>query len=93
MNSHREKRLVRKVTPRIVPFIMLLYFITFLNRLNIVQNHRFSSMFEPIHGSAANPIATFWTAVQILKHLSERHAAQLKRTMVQFFNAKITETA
>ncbi len=42
-------------------------------------------MFEPIHGSAfditgkgiANPIATFWTAVQMLEHLGERHAAAL----------------
>ncbi|MCZ7472453.1 isocitrate/isopropylmalate family dehydrogenase, partial [Agrobacterium rhizogenes] len=39
--------------------------------------------FEPIHGSAfditgkgiANPIATFWTAAQMLEHLGEREAA------------------
>jgi tartrate dehydrogenase/decarboxylase/D-malate dehydrogenase len=44
---------------------------------------RFPSMFEPIHGSAfdiagkgiANPIATFWTAVQMLEHLGEANAA------------------
>ena len=35
-------------------------------------------MFEPIHGSAfditgkiANPVATFWTACQMLEHLGE----------------------
>ena len=44
---------------------------------NIDPERRFPSMFEPIHGSAfditgkgiANPIATFWTAVQMLEHL------------------------
>ena len=43
----------------------------------------FPSMFEPIHGSApdiagkgiANPIAAFWTAVMMLKHLGEAEAA------------------
>jgi tartrate dehydrogenase/decarboxylase/D-malate dehydrogenase len=41
-------------------------------------------MFEPIHGSAfditgkgvANPIASFWTAVQMLLHLNEEAAAE-----------------
>jgi tartrate dehydrogenase/decarboxylase/D-malate dehydrogenase len=40
-------------------------------------------MFEPIHGSAfditgkgiANPVATFWTACQMLEHLGEPSAA------------------
>ncbi|WP_253762769.1 isocitrate/isopropylmalate family dehydrogenase [Ruegeria sp. HKCCD4884] len=40
-------------------------------------------MFEPIHGSAfditgkgiANPVATFWTASQMLDHLGEPCAA------------------
>ena len=40
-------------------------------------------MFEPIHGSAfditgkgvANPVATFWTACQMLEHLGEDAAA------------------
>ena len=40
-------------------------------------------MFEPIHGSAfdisgkgiANPVATFWTAAQMLDHLGEADAA------------------
>ena len=41
-------------------------------------------MFEPIHGAAfdivgrgiANPIGTFWTAVQMLDHLGEAAAAR-----------------
>lgn len=52
---------------------------------NIDPERRFPSMFEPIHGSAfditgkgiANPIATFWTAVQMLEHLGEHQAAAL----------------
>ncbi len=44
---------------------------------NIDPERRFPSMFEPIHGSAfditgkgiANPVATFWTAAQMLSHL------------------------
>lgn len=35
MNHHLEKRVMRKVTLRIIPFIMLLYFIAFLDRVNI----------------------------------------------------------
>ncbi|OQP33208.1 MFS transporter [Pantoea latae] len=35
MTNHLEKRVMRKVTLRIVPFIMLLYFIAFLDRVNI----------------------------------------------------------
>ncbi len=50
---------------------------------NIDPTGRFPSMFEPIHGSAfditgkgiANPIATFWTACQMLDHLGEAHAS------------------
>ncbi|MGV1988632.1 tartrate dehydrogenase [Agrobacterium sp. 22-221-1] len=50
---------------------------------NIDPERRFPSMFEPIHGSAfditgkgiANPIATFWTAAQMLEHLGEKDAA------------------
>jgi tartrate dehydrogenase/decarboxylase/D-malate dehydrogenase len=50
---------------------------------NINPEGRFPSMFEPIHGSAfditgkgiANPVASFWTAVQMLEHLGEREAA------------------
>lgn len=50
---------------------------------NIDPERRFPSMFEPIHGSAfditgkgiANPVASFWTAVQMLEHLGETAAA------------------
>ncbi|WP_185983881.1 tartrate dehydrogenase [Aureimonas mangrovi] len=50
---------------------------------NIDPERRFPSMFEPIHGSAfditgkgiANPVATFWTAAQMLEHLGEDAAA------------------
>ena len=50
---------------------------------NIDPERRFPSMFEPIHGSAfditgkgiANPVATFWTACQMLEHLGEVAAA------------------
>ena len=51
---------------------------------NIDPERRFPSMFEPIHGSAfdiagkgiANPVATFWTACQMLDHLGEADAAR-----------------
>ena len=51
---------------------------------NIDPERRFPSMFEPIHGSAfditgkgiANPVASFWTAAQMLDHLGEANAAQ-----------------
>lgn len=44
---------------------------------------RHPSMFEPIHGSAfditgkgiANPVAIFWTTVQMLEHLGEPESA------------------
>ncbi|MDQ0474526.1 tartrate dehydrogenase [Labrys wisconsinensis] len=50
---------------------------------NIDPQRRFPSMFEPIHGSAfditgkgiANPVASFWTAAQMLEHLGEPEAA------------------
>ncbi|WOS66184.1 tartrate dehydrogenase [Sinorhizobium fredii] len=50
---------------------------------NIDPERRYPSMFEPIHGSAfditgkgiANPVATFWTAAQMLGHLGESAAA------------------
>ena len=59
---------------------------------NIDPERRFPSMFEPIHGSAfditgkgiANPVATFWTAAQMLEHLGEADAAaRLMRAMEQ----------
>lgn len=51
---------------------------------NIDPQRRFPSMFEPIHGSAfdiagkgiANPIASFWTAAQMLEHIGEREACE-----------------
>ena len=51
---------------------------------NIDPERRYPSMFEPIHGSAfditgkgiANPVATFWTAAQMLEHIGEANAAQ-----------------
>jgi tartrate dehydrogenase/decarboxylase/D-malate dehydrogenase len=51
---------------------------------NIDPERRFPSMFEPIHGSAfditgkgiANPVATFWTAAQMLDHLGEQECSQ-----------------
>ncbi|MEM8841961.1 MAG: tartrate dehydrogenase [Pseudomonadota bacterium] len=51
---------------------------------NIDPERRYPSMFEPIHGSAfditgkgiANPVATFWTAAQMLDHLGEAPAAR-----------------
>jgi tartrate dehydrogenase/decarboxylase/D-malate dehydrogenase len=54
---------------------------------NIDPEHRYPSMFEPIHGSAfdimgkglANPVGTFWSVVMLLEHLGEAEAA--KRVM------------
>ena len=51
---------------------------------NIDPEGRYPSMFEPIHGSAfditgkgiANPVATFWTACQMLEHLGQPEPAQ-----------------
>ncbi|OSQ50578.1 tartrate dehydrogenase [Marivita geojedonensis] len=57
---------------------------------NIDPERRYPSMFEPIHGSAfditgkgiANPVATFWTASQMLDHLGEPDAsARLMRAV------------
>jgi tartrate dehydrogenase/decarboxylase/D-malate dehydrogenase len=50
---------------------------------NINPEREYPSMFEPVHGSApdiagrgiANPIATFWTASQLLEFLGEAEAA------------------
>ena len=35
MSAELERRVLRKITLRIVPFIMLLYFIAFIDRVNI----------------------------------------------------------
>lgn len=58
---------------------------------NIDPEGRYPSMFEPIHGSAfdiagkgiANPVATFWTAAQMLEHLGEAKAAERLMSAVQ----------
>ena len=58
---------------------------------NIDPEGRFPSMFEPIHGSAfditgkgiANPVATFWTAAQMLDHLGEPSAAKYLMSAVE----------
>jgi tartrate dehydrogenase/decarboxylase / D-malate dehydrogenase len=65
---------------------------------NIDPERRFPSMFEPIHGSAfditgkgiANPVATFWTAAQMLDHLGEGEAsARLMRAVERVTGAGI----
>jgi tartrate dehydrogenase/decarboxylase / D-malate dehydrogenase len=53
-------------------------------------------MFEPIHGSAfditgkgiANPVATFWTAAQMLEHLGELDASARLMRAVETVTAK-----
>jgi tartrate dehydrogenase/decarboxylase / D-malate dehydrogenase len=63
---------------------------------NIDPERRFPSMFEPIHGSAfditgkgiANPVATFWTAAQMLEHLGESDAASRLMRAVETVTAK-----
>ncbi|HEV7137391.1 MAG TPA: tartrate dehydrogenase [Steroidobacteraceae bacterium] len=58
---------------------------------NIDPERRFPSMFEPIHGSAfdivgkgiANPIASFWTAAQMLEHLGEKEASERLMSSVE----------
>jgi len=50
---------------------------------NLNPEGRFTSMFEPIHGSGfdlvgkgiANPIGTFWSGAMMLEHLEEKAAA------------------
>jgi tartrate dehydrogenase/decarboxylase/D-malate dehydrogenase len=59
---------------------------------NLDPSHRFPSMFEPVHGSApdiagkgiVNPLATIFTAAQMLDHLGlEREAATLHAALVR----------
>src|SRR5215218_7657516 len=65
---------------------------------NIDPERRYPSMFEPIHGSAfdiagkgiANPVASFWTAAQMLDHLGEPDAsARLMRAVEKVCEAGI----
>ena len=63
---------------------------------NIDPERRFPSMFEPIHGSAfditgkgiANPVASFWTAAQMLEHLGEGEPAVRLMAAVEAVCAK-----
>ena len=66
---------------------------------NIDPEGRYPSMFEPIHGSAfditgkgiANPVATFWTACQMLDHLGEADASsRLMKAVEEVCAAGIT---
>jgi tartrate dehydrogenase/decarboxylase/D-malate dehydrogenase len=59
---------------------------------NLDPSHRFPSMFEPVHGSApdiagrgiVNPLATIFTAAQMLAHLGlERESAALNAAVVR----------
>ncbi|WP_372656893.1 tartrate dehydrogenase [Hydrogenophaga sp.] len=62
---------------------------------NIDPEHRYPSMFEPIHGSAfdimgqglANPVGTFWSVVMLLEHLGEPEAAQRVMRGVEYVTA------
>lgn len=58
---------------------------------NIDPERRFPSMFEPIHGSAfditgkgvANPVASFWSASQMLHHLGEVEASEVLMAAIE----------
>jgi len=58
-------------------------------------------MFEPIHGSAfditgkgvANPVATFWTAAEMLEWLGEKDAAKVLMECVESVCANGVVTA
>jgi len=59
---------------------------------NLDPTHRFPSMFEPVHGSApdiagkgiVNPLATIFTAAQMLDHLGlESEAIQLNAAVAK----------
>lgn len=58
---------------------------------NIDPERPYPSMFEPIHGSAfdivgkgiANPVASFWSASQMLRHLGEFDASELLMTAIE----------
>jgi tartrate dehydrogenase len=58
---------------------------------NLDPTRQYPSMFEPIHGSAfditgmgiSNPVATFWTAAEMLAWLGEEEASQKLLTCVE----------
>ncbi|HNY47738.1 MAG TPA: isocitrate/isopropylmalate family dehydrogenase, partial [Casimicrobium sp.] len=62
---------------------------------NIDPEHRYPSMFEPIHGSAfdimgkglANPIGTFWSCMMMLEHLGEFDAAKKLMAVIESITA------
>jgi tartrate dehydrogenase/decarboxylase/D-malate dehydrogenase len=62
---------------------------------NIDPEHRYPSMFEPIHGSAfdimgkglANPVGTFWSCVMMLEHLGEPAAARMLMQVIESVTA------
>jgi tartrate dehydrogenase/decarboxylase/D-malate dehydrogenase len=62
---------------------------------NIDPEHRYPSMFEPIHGSAfdimgkglANPVGTFWSCVMMLEHLGEPAAAGMLMRVIESVTA------
>src|SRR5881397_3899096 len=65
---------------------------------NIDPEHRYPSMFEPIHGSAfdimgkglANPVGTFWSVVMLLEHLGEAGAARRVMEAIEYVTANKT---
>lgn len=58
---------------------------------NLDPTRKSPSLFEPVHGSAfditgkgiANPVATFWSAVEMLKWIGEPDAAHIMMTAVE----------
>ncbi|GKT82330.1 tartrate dehydrogenase [Colletotrichum tofieldiae] len=68
---------------------------------NLDPTRKNPSMFEPIHGSAfditgkgvANPVATFWTAAEMLEWLGEKEAATQLMECVESVTGKGVVTA
>ncbi|RDL31953.1 Tartrate dehydrogenase [Venustampulla echinocandica] len=68
---------------------------------NLDPTRQNPSMFEPIHGSAfditgkglANPVATFWTAAEMLRWLGQAEAAQLLMEAVENVTESGVKTA
>ncbi|KAI9741470.1 MAG: hypothetical protein M1818_004276 [Claussenomyces sp. TS43310] len=68
---------------------------------NLDPTRKNPSMFEPIHGSAfditgkgvANPVATFWTASEMLRWLGQEEAADILMECVENITERGTRTA
>lgn len=68
---------------------------------NLDPTRQNPSMFEPIHGSAfditgkglANPVATFWTAAEMLRWLGQAEAARLLMEAVENVTESGVKTA